>query len=37
VSRTAATYDRKAAAYDAIVGQPGYHRVFCFLVVRHAG
>jgi hypothetical protein len=37
VSRAAAPYDRKAAVYDAIVGRPAYHRVFCFLVVRHAG
>ena len=26
--RTVAPYDRKAAAYDAIVGRPVYHRVF---------
>ena len=28
MSRTTAPYDRKAAAYDAIVGRPAYHRVF---------
>lgn len=26
--RTVAPYDRKAAAYDAIVGRPAYHRIF---------
>lgn len=28
MTRTAAPYDRKAAAYDAIVGRPAYHRIF---------